>query len=83
MMELAVDDIKLEISYDLHALARSPGFEDVPIQPHNWAYKLEVISSEPEEKIREMHAQVQAMCPLYNLVVNPQSISSELVVFAS
>ena len=74
MMDLSIDEIGVEGSAEGHPLARSPGYEDVPIEPHNFCYTMHVTSTEPESRIEELHRQIQATCPLYNLLKNPQTI---------
>jgi uncharacterized OsmC-like protein len=50
----------------------------VPIFPHNIRYTLEIASPESPEAIRALHEAVEAVCPIYNLLKNPQTIVGEL-----
>lgn len=83
MMELSIDEIGVEVSAEGHPLAQTPGYEEVPIEPHNFRYTIQITSTEPEPKIEELHRQIQATCPLYKLLVNPQTIHGNVVLSAA
>jgi uncharacterized OsmC-like protein len=76
--ELRIDSIDVEVTGEQHPLAQQPGFENVPIFPHNIHYTLDIVSPEPPEAIRALHEAVEAVCPIYNLLKNPQTIVGEL-----
>ncbi|MEM5316017.1 OsmC family protein [Paraburkholderia sp. JHI869] len=75
---LAVDSIEVEVTGEQHPLAQQPGFETIPIFPHNIRYTLEIVSPEPAHAIRELHEAVEAVCPIFNLLRQPQVIEGEL-----
>ncbi|CAI8697674.1 hypothetical protein EMIT0111MI5_70078 [Burkholderia sp. IT-111MI5] len=65
-----------------HALSeprtQQPGFEHVPVFPHNLRYTLDIVSPEPPDAIRALHQAVEAVCPIFNLLRLPQTIDGEL-----
>lgn len=75
---LAIDSIEVEVTGEQHPLAQQPGFEDIPIFPHNIHYTLGIASPEPAQTIRELHEAVEAVCPIFNLLKQPQVIEGEL-----
>ncbi|EDZ98063.1 OsmC family protein [Burkholderia sp. H160] len=76
--QLRIDSIDVEVTGEQHPLAQLPGFEHVPIFPHNIRYTLDIVSPEPPDAIRALHEAVEAVCPIYNLLKNPQTIVGEL-----
>lgn len=76
--ELRIDSIEVEVTGEQHPLAQQPGFEHVPIFPHNIRYTLDIVSPESPEAIRALHEAVEAVCPIFNLLKNPQTIEGEL-----
>jgi uncharacterized OsmC-like protein len=76
--ELQIDSIDVEVTGEQHPLAQQPGFEEIPIFPHNIRYTLDIVSPESPEAIRALHEAVEAVCPIYNLLKNPQTIVGEL-----
>lgn len=62
-----------------HPLAGKPGYEDIPIYPHNIQYKLYITSNESPETIAALHEAIERVCPIYNLLKNPQEIQGEVV----
>ena len=83
LMELSIDTIEVEVAAEAHPLAKTPGFEDVPLEPHNLRYVLKIGSKEPKAQIEALHAQILAICPVVNLIRNPQNIAAELVFVKS
>jgi uncharacterized OsmC-like protein len=76
--QLRIDSIDVEVTGEQHPLAQQPGFENVPIYPHNIRYTLDIVSPESSEAIRALHDAVEAVCPIFNLLKNPQTIEGEL-----
>lgn len=75
---LSIDSIEVEVSGEQHPLAQQPGFEHIPVFPHNIRYTLDIVSSESPETIRALHDAVEAVCPIFNLLREPQTIAGEL-----
>lgn len=75
---LAIDSIEVEVTGEQHPLAQQPGFESIPIFPHNIRYTLDIVSPESAQNIRALHEAVEAVCPIFNLLKQPQNIEGEL-----
>ena len=74
-----LDSLEVEISAEMDPRAGQPGYEDVPIYPHNIGYTVHVASPAPEAEISALHQAVEATCPILNLLINPQSIRGTVV----
>lgn len=77
-MELSIEKIGVDVHARMHPLAQTPGYESVPRVPHNLRYELNITSGESAEKIEALHRQVQEVCPVYNLIKEPQPIAAGL-----
>ncbi|MEI7770961.1 MAG: OsmC family protein [Chloroflexales bacterium] len=73
-LEVPLESLEVEVSGEIDPRAGRPGFEDVPVYPHNLAYTVRIISPATPEAIAELHQAVERACPILNLLINPQSI---------
>lgn len=71
-----LESLEVEVRGSIDPRAGQPGFEDVPIYPHNLHYIVHVVSPAPPETIVELHQAVERACPILNLLINPQVIHS-------
>ena len=78
--QVPLDAVEVEVTAEMHPLAGKPGYEDVPIWPHNLSYTVKVTSSADESTIAALHAAVEQSCPILNLLVNPQQITGKVVL---
>ncbi len=69
-----LDSLSVEVSGEMDPRAGQPGFESVPIEPHNIAYTVHIASAADAATIAELHAAVERVCPIFNLLTNPQQI---------
>jgi uncharacterized OsmC-like protein len=74
-----LDELEVELSGQVDPRAGQPGYEDVPVYPHNISYTVHVRSSASAEEIAHLHAAVERVCPILNLLVNPQEIAGSAV----
>ncbi|WP_282939705.1 OsmC family protein [Paenibacillus sp. RC67] len=74
-----LESLEVEVTGQQHPLAGKPGYEDVPIYPHNIQYKLHIVSPESDQTIAELHEAVERACPVLNLLANPQIIAGEII----
>lgn len=74
-----LDSLEVEVSGQQHPLAGRPGYEDIPIYPHQIEYKLYIESPESAETIAQLHEAVERVCPVLNLLANPQTIVGEVI----
>lgn len=77
---ISLESLEIEVHGQEHPLAGQEGYEDVPIYPHNIHYKIHITSDEEPERIQELHETVERVCPIYNLLLNPQTITGEVVL---
>lgn len=75
-----LESLEVEVTGQQHPLAGKPGYEEIPIYPHNIQYKLHIVSPESEETIAELHEAVERVCPVLNLLANPQIVVGEVIL---
>ena len=71
-----LDSVEVEVAADLDPRGGKPGFEDIPVYPQNIRYTLHLVSPASAEQIAALHRQVEAVCPILNLLKNPQTITA-------
>jgi uncharacterized OsmC-like protein len=81
--KVPLDSLSVEVSGQLDPRSGRPGFEDVPVYPHNIAYTVHIASPASEEEIAALFEAVERACPILNLLVNPQQINGSFVHTAS
>jgi uncharacterized OsmC-like protein len=59
--------------------AGRPGFEDVPAYPHEIHYTVHFRSPHPYEDLVALRDAVEAVCPIYNLLLAEQKIEGRIV----
>lgn len=82
-LRVPLDALEVEVAADHEPRAGEPGFEDVPIHPHNITYTVHVTSPASPERVRELHESVERTCPIYNLLAAPQQISGRVILTGS
>ncbi|MCX5374204.1 OsmC family protein [Streptomyces sp. NBC_00103] len=82
-LRIPLDALEVEVQADQDPRAGQPGFERVPIYPHHISYTVHITSPAGKERIRELHETVERKCPIYNLLINPQSITGRVVLTGS
>ncbi|MBO4254550.1 OsmC family protein [Streptomyces griseorubiginosus] len=82
-LRIPLDSLEVEVQADQDPRAGEPGFEEVPIYPHNISYTVHITSPAGKERIRELHEAVERKCPIYNLLINPQHITGRVVLTGS
>ncbi len=73
-----LESLEVEVSGEMNPHAGQPGFEHVPIYPHNISYTVHVRSPAPDEEIAALHDAVERACPILNLLTNPQQITGTI-----
>lgn len=76
---VSLETLEVEVTGELHPLAGKPGYEEIPVYPHNIAYTVTLGSTETDETIQALREAVERVCPIYNLLVNPQTIQGQFV----
>jgi uncharacterized OsmC-like protein len=78
-LEIPLDGVRVEVTAVQDPRAGSPGFEQVPFYPHDIAYVAHISSPAPLADVERLRAVVEAACPIFNLVQDPQRVSGRLV----
>jgi uncharacterized OsmC-like protein len=73
-----LDSLDLEITGTIDPRAGSPGFEDVPIYPHDIRYAASITSPAAPAEIEALQQAVERNCPILNLLRKPQAIAGEI-----
>ncbi|MDR6290030.1 putative OsmC-like protein [Inquilinus ginsengisoli] len=73
-----LESLEVEIRGQIDPRAGRPGFEQVPIYPHDITYTVNVTSSASREEIDALQEAVERNCPILNLLKNPQQIGGEV-----
>lgn len=77
--QVVLDSINVDVTAQLDPRANQPGHEEIPVYPHNIKYTVHIDSPASDEELKELHAAVERVCPILNLLVNPQSIAGSVV----
>jgi uncharacterized OsmC-like protein len=73
-----LDSVSVDVSAHIDPRANQPGFEEIPVYPHDIAYTVHIASSASDEEIKALHEAVERACPILNLLINPQQINGTL-----
>lgn len=76
---IPLDTLEVDVHAQIDSRAGQPGFEDVPIYPHEITYTVHVASPATSEEMAALHAAVERACPILNLLTNPQEITGTIV----
>jgi uncharacterized OsmC-like protein len=77
--QVVLDSIDVDVTAQLDGRANQPGHEDIPVYPHNIQYTVKIESPASDQELKELHAAVERVCPILNLLVNPQQIAGSVV----
>ncbi|MDD2868415.1 OsmC family protein [Neomegalonema sp.] len=76
---LPLESVEAEARGRLDARAGTPGFEDVPVHPHEISFTVRVLSSASPEAVAAVEAAVRKFCPILNLLGRAVEIRGELI----
>lgn len=76
--EIPIDSLRVEVAAEEEPRTGQPGFENAPRYPHNIRYTVHIDSPAAPEEIAALHAAVEEVCPILNLLVNPQTIAGSV-----
>jgi uncharacterized OsmC-like protein len=77
--QVVLDSLSVSIEGTLDPRAGRPGFEDVPPYLHNIRYTVHVRSPHAYDEIVALRDAVEAVCPIYNLILSEQKIEGRIV----
>lgn len=72
--EVPIDSINVEVTGQIDPRAGKPGFEAIPVWPHELAYTVHIQSPASKERIDALFELVERSCPILNLLRHPQSV---------
>jgi uncharacterized OsmC-like protein len=76
--QVPLDSLEVEVTGQQDPRANTPGFEHIPVYPHNINYTVHITSSASDNQLAELLAAVERVCPILNLLVNPQTITGSI-----
>lgn len=80
---LPLTALSVEVHGAIDQRAGTPGHEQVPREPHGLSYTVHIETDAPEAAVAEVRAAVERVCPILNLLRNPQPIAGEVSASAN
>lgn len=74
LLNVPIELLEVELSGQIDPRSGRPGFEEVPVYPHDLAYIVHVVSPASAAEIERLRSEVERFCPILNLLKQPQSI---------
>jgi uncharacterized OsmC-like protein len=74
-LDIPLDTVDVDVWADQDAESSVPGYDHVPGVPHDIRYTMRIASTASAEDIANLHQAVEQVCPVLNLLVNPQAIT--------
>lgn len=74
-----LDELEIDVTGQVDVRAGTPGYEHIPVYPQNISYTVYVKSSASPETLADLHETVERVCPIFNLLIHPQTINGSLV----
>jgi uncharacterized OsmC-like protein len=78
-LNIVLDSLSVSAEGTLDLRAGRPGFENVKPYLHDIRYTLHVKSPHPYQEIVALRDAVEAVCPIYNLIISEQKIKGRIV----
>src|SRR5450830_337962 len=76
--QVPVDSLEVEVNGKIDPRGGRPGYEDIPIYPHDIGYTVHLVSPAGKEAVQALFEAVEKTCPILNLLKNPQTIRAEI-----
>lgn len=76
--QVPVESVDVDVRAVIDPRGGRPGFEQVPVEPHDIRYTVHIVSSAPREAIEALFAEVERTCPILNLLRRPQQVHAEV-----
>ncbi|MET7460840.1 OsmC family protein [Nonomuraea sp. NPDC005501] len=77
-LEIPLDSLEVDVQAQYDPRAQTPDATDVPVHPYDFRYEVRLSSPAPDEELARLHAEVERVCPILNLIRNPVAISGSL-----
>ena len=78
LRQVPLNELRVEVTGQIDPRAGQPGFEDVPIWPHELGYIVHLDSPASGAEIDALFEAVEQACPILSLLKNPQTIRAEV-----
>ncbi|MEU7896350.1 OsmC family protein [Nonomuraea sp. NPDC049152] len=78
-LEVPLDSLSVDVEAEYDPRAQAPGNTDVPVHPQNFRYEVLIDSPASDEDLARLHAEVERVCPILNLIRHPQEIKGQVV----
>ncbi|WP_043625999.1 OsmC family protein [Nonomuraea candida] len=78
-LEVPLDAIEVDVRAEYDPRAQQPGGNDVPVHPYSFRYEVLIDSPASDEELARLHEEVERVCPILNLLRNPQPVTGSLV----
>ncbi|MGW5685966.1 OsmC family protein [Nonomuraea sp. NPDC003754] len=78
-LEVPLDALSVEVEAEYDPRAQAPGTTDVPVYPQNFRYEVRIDSPASDDDLARLHAEVERVCPILNLIRHPQEIKGQVV----
>ncbi|WP_067137080.1 OsmC family protein [Microtetraspora malaysiensis] len=78
-LEVPIDALSVDVRAEYDPRAQSPDNTDIPVYPQNFRYEVHLDSPASDEDLARLHAEVERVCPILNLIRNPHDISGTIV----
>ncbi|MFI6501189.1 OsmC family protein [Nonomuraea typhae] len=78
-LEVPLDSLSVDVRAEYDPRAQLPDNQDVPVYPQNFRYEVRIDSPASDEDLARLHTEVERVCPILNLIRNPQEIKGEIV----
>lgn len=72
--EIPIDSLEVEVSGHIDPRGGHPGFEQIPVPPHEISYTVHLASPASKAEIDELFEAVERTCPILNLLRHPQTV---------
>ncbi len=71
---VALDHVEVTVEAQIDQRAGAPGHDVTLREPHGITYTVHVQGAESDEALCRVHQAVERLCPILNLLRNPQAI---------
>lgn len=76
--ELPIDSLEVEVTGQIDPRAGKPGYEAIPVWPHDLAYTVHLASPASKAQVDALFEAVERSCPILNLLRQPQTVRASV-----
>lgn len=77
-LEVPIDSLEVDVRAEYDPKAQLPGDNGVPVYPHDFAYEVLLDSPASDADLARLHAEVERVCPILDLIRTPQQVTGTL-----